>query len=129
MLKKQTKQRKFFMIVSLGCFIWAISKYYQGAKNISLVAILIGVGLTCIEFQFPKLAQYLFEIWMRVGQWLGKINTTVLLTVIYFLIMVPLSFFFLRKRSKQSSQNYRENKSSWVELQTGFSQKRYLSPF
>lgn len=52
-------------------------------------------------------ASYVFNIWMQIGKLLGKVNAIIILSIIFFLILVPLSFVrrWLTKQDKRSLLN------------------------
>ena len=122
-------QRKFYLIVSLGCVIMGLVKGFQGKEHPAIIALLFGIGLISIEFSLPTFAKRLFDLWMRIGHFLGRINTSIILTVIYFVVMVPLSFIFLRREKRNHEKNDQERGSSWRDLNATLSRKNYLSPY
>lgn len=77
--------------------------------SISLLIILF------ITFIYPILLKPLYLIWMFIGHWLGKINTFIIFTVIYFLIITPLSFLshlFSSKKKEGEWANNHENETT-----------------
>jgi len=38
----------------------------------------------------PKSSSALFKAWMKLGHFLGKINAVIILSAVYYLIVVPL---------------------------------------
>lgn len=64
---------------------------------------------------YPKALNPLYRIWMRVGLVLGKINSTILLTICYGLLFFPLAVFFraikrdrLRRFSGRGETTFRQ---------------------
>ena len=51
------------------------------------------VGLVFIFFGFfkPYLLYYPYKLWMRIGDILGWINSRIILTIIYILVLIPIS--------------------------------------
>jgi len=64
---------------------------------------------------YPKALNPLYRIWMRVGLVLGKINSTILLTICYAVLFFPLAVFFrvikrdrLRRFSGRGETTFRQ---------------------
>lgn len=76
----------------------------------------------CIGLFAQKLSRFLSEGWMKFAMVLGAINTKIILTVIFFLVVTPLAmiyrifhgdFMMLRKDTRRESyygiRNHRYN--------------------
>lgn len=79
---------------------------YTGTKTIIIVA--LAVTLFCLLF--PPVLQLLHRVWSGVFSFIGKLNATLLLGLLYFLLLVPLAL--LRKITTrtgkiQPADNYR----------------------
>lgn len=60
-------------------------------------------GLTFIAAAIhPVTASFLFRIWMWIGKMLGKINSAIILSVIFYFVLVPLSL--IRKLLQKKPQ-------------------------
>lgn len=74
-------------------------------------------GFWSLSILCPKVLAPFYLLWMKVGHVLGKINSTLLLSVCFFVLFVPVAIFFrLRKRDRL----HRRNKNA----QTSFRQMR-----
>ncbi|MBI4403953.1 MAG: hypothetical protein HY537_07325 [Deltaproteobacteria bacterium] len=112
------EQRKFYVIVGLVLLslgVWKILKSRYPAGPILLMS---GLLIFAIEFIFRTAATRLFSWWMVFAQWLGMINTKVLLTLVYFLFLVPTVFLknIFAKPSPYSSDQCRKRRSAWFAL-------------
>lgn len=61
----------------------------------------IACGLLIISFLSPFLTRKIHWVWMKLGGILGYINSKVILTIIFFLVLTPLAL--LRKFFKKVS--------------------------
>jgi hypothetical protein len=78
-------------------------------KKMALLYIAAGVGLPAIFF--PSLATLINKYWLKLAMLLGAINSKILLTLIFFLFLTPLSFFYrlLNKDTLQLKKNTAKN--------------------
>lgn len=71
--------------------------------------LIISLAIIIIGLLSPFLAKYIFKAWMGLAKVLGYINSRILLTVIYFLILTPLALLrnlFRKKPHSVSLSNY-----------------------
>ena len=64
----------------------------------------------------PRKLLYPYKIWMKLGNFLGLINSNIIFGLVYLLVLLPIAFIMkirgydpLRKK-KNSNVSYRENK-------------------
>ena len=70
-----------------------------------LLYIAAGVGIIAV---FSSAAtQFIFKYWMKLATLLGAINSKILLTIIFFLFLTPIAFFYrlLNKDTLQLKKN------------------------
>tara|TARA_B100000212_G_C27057433_1_gene398311 strand:+ start:51 stop:443 length:393 start_codon:yes stop_codon:yes gene_type:complete len=78
--------------------------------------ILVGLPFICLGIIKPHLLYYPYKIWMKLGKTLGFINSHLILGLIYFIVLIPISIimkFFKYEPLKSVNFNlnsYRENK-------------------
>ena len=75
-------------------------------------------GFWLMSIIYPKLLAPIYAVWMKVGHILGKINSTIILSLCYFVLFVPLAVIFrLMKRDRlhrwnlKSQQSYRKSRA------------------
>lgn len=89
---------------------------------------LVAVFFVVIEFVVPPLGRAFFRVWMAFAHLLGKINTLLLVSIVYFVIITPIGI--LRRPSVKASPYgktaCRKRKSSWFALADDH---RYRAPF
>lgn len=64
------------------------NKYPEESQILGYV--IVGIAIMSALFKF--FASWLATLWMAFGMLLGKINGAILLTLVYFLILTPLSW-------------------------------------
>lgn len=63
---------------------------YIYSDQIMLLYLAVGMGL--ISLLIPWIAKNIHFLWMKLSVLLGSVSAIVILTLIYFLIVVPLAF-------------------------------------
>ena len=111
------KLRDFGLLIGFGFpfFIGFIIPYLFG-HSFKSWTFLIGVPILTLGIIKPLLLFYPFKFWMILGEILGWINSQIILGCIFFLVLIPISFFMkifgydpLKKINKDIS-SYRELK-------------------
>lgn len=127
---KTTKnpQRQFYVLVAI--FLIALG-VWNILKDRSLQAqILFGVGVfvLVIEFSFTKTATLLFAFWMKFAALFGKVNTFIILSIVYCAVMVPVALMarWSQAKSPHSDRNCRRRRSSWFGIEPS---KSYYDPY
>ena len=114
-MNEQKKYREFGLFVGvLFPFLigWLIPILFgHSFRNWTLF---IGIPLFLMGIFKPRLLKYPYFGWISIGNFLGFINSHIILGGIFFLILLPISFFMkligydpLKKKSN-SLQSYRE---------------------
>jgi hypothetical protein len=91
MAAKTNKQlRRFAMIVALGLAVVASISWYRGHTSVPYVlwsgaALLLLLGLV-----YPPALGPVEKGWMKFGHVLGWINTRIILTVLFALVVTPI---------------------------------------
>tara|TARA_Y100001968_G_C19275841_1_gene676675 strand:+ start:437 stop:838 length:402 start_codon:yes stop_codon:yes gene_type:complete len=72
-----------------------------------------------ISFIFPKLLTPVYLIWMRSGDFLGWINSRIILGLVFLIVLQPIAFVMrvfkynpLRKEWSKKQVSYREHRES-----------------
>ena len=89
MLKKSSN-RSFgilFFLVFLGFGLWPLTK--ELSPNIYLI--IISVVFLVLGLLNSKLLSPLNEIWIRFGEILGRVIAPLIMALVYFLILTPIS--------------------------------------
>lgn len=109
--------RDFGILIGFGLpfFIGFIIPHLLG-HSFKSWTFFIGVPILTLGIIKPSLLFYPFKFWMILGEILGWINSRIILGCIFFLVLIPISFFMkifgydpLKKINKDIS-SYRELK-------------------
>ncbi len=84
------KEMETVLVIVLGLIVLYMVKRWNGL----LVAALV-IGMACVLV--PALARSFHWAWMRLSLLLGEVSGRVLLTVVYVLVLLPLSLVARRK--------------------------------
>ena len=74
-----------------------------------MIYTVLAIGLICVFSE--KLAGYVSKGWMAFGMFLGKINSTILLSLVFILMLTPLALL-KRLTEKKSGEDQYGNWSS-----------------
>ena len=89
-MKKNTKNRSFgllFFIVFLALALWPLTK--SAELNIYLLS--ISFIFLVLGLLNSKILSPLNKIWIKFGEILGKIIAPIVMAVVYFIILTPIS--------------------------------------
>src|SRR5882757_7994339 len=89
---EKSKKTETLLVIVLGC----VALYLAKRWSIILVAALV-IGLAGLLV--PAARDGVYWGWMKLSEGLGWVSGKVILTVMYFLVLVPLAFF-ARRRGK-----------------------------
>ena len=89
-MHKKSSNRSFgilFFLVFLGFGLWPLTK--EMSPNIYLI--IISVIFLTLGLLNSKLLSPINEIWIKFGEILGKIIAPLIMALVYFLILTPIS--------------------------------------
>ena len=91
-MHKKSSNRSFgilFFLVFLGFGLWPLTK--EMSPNIYLI--IISVIFLILGLLNSKLLSPLNNLWIKFGEILGKVIAPIVMAVVYFLILTPISLF------------------------------------
>ncbi len=96
--------RVFALILAVGfSVIGAVIPYFRN-KPIVMPLLIVGAVIFVVGMLTPKLLIYPRKIWISVGNVMGKINSTIIFTIMYFLIFATVGLIFrIFKRDRMNS--------------------------
>ena len=89
-MHKKSSNRSFgilFFLVFLGFGLWPLTK--EMSPNIYLI--IISVVFLVLGLLNSKLLSPLNEIWIKFGEILGRVIAPLIMALVYFLILTPIS--------------------------------------
>lgn len=102
------------LVAGLLVIYYYLTVYKQREADMFLLAICI-IALTSVLSK--HVAYYIAWIWMKIGLILGKINGTILLTLVYVLVVTPIGWL---KKVFAPNINFSKKRTT----QTGFIKRR-----
>lgn len=107
--------KKFGYVVG---FIFLIIGIYPIIKSHVFkfsIPICIGLSLVLLAIIFPTILKPFYYVWMKVGFFLGKINSYIILSLIYYLILTPTGWLKRIISGKNHTFSFKQNKDSyWI---------------
>ena len=113
-MHKKSSNRSFgilFFLVFLGFGLWPLTK--EMSPNIYLV--IISVVFLILGLLNSKVLSPLNKIWIKFGEILGKIIAPIVMAVVYFLILTPISLLVRLFGKDLIGMKFSNNiKSYWI---------------
>ena len=110
--------RRFGLLVG-GIFllisIWPL--VFRG-ENVRTWALVLGGLLVVLGLVIPVALGPVYKIWMKVGGVLGRINTAIILSVVFFILFTPVGLILrlrrdpMRRKLEPGGTTYRNNRSA-----------------
>jgi hypothetical protein len=76
---------------------------------------LLGTVMIVLGFIAPRLLTPAYRAWMRFAEVLGRVQTAIILTVVFFLVVTPLGII-MRLLRKSPIERQRRADSYWIEV-------------
>ena len=117
-MTKQTSENKSLrsfglMVGGIFAFIGLWPVVYRGSSP-RLWALILAALLILPALVYPKSLRPVYQIWMKVGQVLGWINTRIILGVIFYLLFFPVGMVlrllgkdYMNRRFDSDAATYR----------------------
>lgn len=127
-LKRHAQQRQFYLLIAGASLAFAIWQLIRARPEQAFRLAAAGAFFLTIEFVVPAVGRRLFKAWMVFAGILGKVNTFILISIVFFLVITPIGV--LRRRfarpDEYSETACRKRQSAWFPVTD---EHRYGSPF
>lgn len=110
--------RNFGLLVG-GIFlligIWPLA--WRG-ESVRTWALVLGGLLVALGLLIPVALGPVFKVWMKIGGVLGRINTAIILSVVFFILFTPIGLVMrlrrdpMRRKLEPGDTTYRNNRSA-----------------
>jgi hypothetical protein len=87
------------------------------------------MGLLLIGIFARRVSVIISDTWLKFASILGKINTLVILTLIYFLVLFPLAIIFRFVKGDFMNIGRNSSKTFWIERNHKFSPEDLKKPW
>ena len=127
MSKKQItdKDLRIFGILWIVVLTIAIASDYFSYNVSAIISIFLTIDVLLLVFK-PELLTVPYKIWMKFGEFMNMIVTTIILIVLYYLIFVPFGMIaklfgkdFLNKKINKEAKTY------WIKRKTEINDMKY----
>jgi hypothetical protein len=109
---KKSDLTTFAFIWALILFVVGIYPWFAGG-SLSSWALLLGLICILLRSIRPSLLLYPFLVWMKFGELTGKVISTCVLAIIFFLLITPTGFVFMMMRSDLLSKKVKKDSKSY----------------
>ena len=82
--------RSFGLIVGAGFAIVALFPLVVRSQPPRMWALILSVLLVATALVFPPALKPFHRVWMTIGEALGWVNSRIILSVVYYLVIVPI---------------------------------------
>lgn len=83
-------EQSFGYTVGGACCGLALLAWWRGAGTVSAILLVTGVGLVGMAYAAPGVLRVPNRVWWRCAQALGWINSRILLTLFFALVVTPV---------------------------------------
>ncbi len=80
--------------------------------------LLVGIPTLILSVMFPNILKLPYRLWMQVGLTLGWLNSKIILGLVFFLILIPISVLMKLFNYDPLQKSLIRNKSSYREITT-----------
>ena len=113
-LTKSSELRKFGLLVGFVLAIIGLVPAVKG-KVPNYYFLIVGITIFLLGLVAPKLLSPVYAGWMRVGKILGKVNTFLILSLIFYLVVTPVGFAYRILSSNSKKFLHKTSKNSyWI---------------
>ena len=112
--KRTLREFGFIFGVGLPLIIgWLIPLLFGHAPRIW--TLFVGLPTLILSVLFPNFLKLPYKVWMKIGLILGWINSKIILGIVFFLILIPISIMMklfkhdpLNRKQSNNISTYRE---------------------
>jgi hypothetical protein len=107
------EDRKFGLVVGGALVVVGAALALAGSRRAAPAIAVAGLLLVVLGVVAPALLAPVHRGWMAVARVMGRVNTAVFLSIVFFLVLTPLGFF-LRLAGRDELGRRRRGTSTWV---------------
>ncbi|EHQ28890.1 SxtJ family membrane protein [Mucilaginibacter paludis] len=120
--------RKFGLVTGIACLIFniclAVFKHSTNMLPGATGLILLLAALTVPDFLNP-----IRIVWNKIGEILGLLNTTIILSIMFFLIITPISILLRLFKKRAIETEWQEQKISYWQPSEQYEKGSYKQQF
>lgn len=89
-MAKLYKEERNFGLMFSGMVLALVGFRYYRVELYSIPVVVFGVFLTFLAVLLPKMFVYPLKGWILLGDFMGKINSYLILTLIFIVLIIPM---------------------------------------
>ena len=108
------KLRSFGWIVATGFAVIALSPALRHGQSPRIWALVLSLALAGTALVFPPALKPFHRVWMTIGEALGWVNSRIILSVVYYVLIVPIGVIHrmtgkdtMRRKFEPASETYK----------------------
>jgi hypothetical protein len=103
----RVKALETILVLVLALLVW----YCLGHKRYVLIAAIVLAGVGAF---IPTLAEKIHVLWMKLGEAMGFISSKIILTLIFFVFLVPIAW--IAARFRKPVMKMKRNEGSYFKI-------------
>lgn len=112
---EKNETSKVILVIITGLLVLAyIFEKDKSSDIYSNWFVISSASIAVLYLLFPIVGELIVKVWFKIGHVLGWINTRILLTLVFYLILFPISMIY-RMFNKNSLQRKRSTESIFIE--------------
>ena len=128
--KKELKQFGCILGILIAVVFGVVIPWLWSALTFPNVYIIgIGVGVTIFSLVFPSQVIYLYKPYMRLALFIGKIINSIILGIIYYLLIFPMSLVLRLLKIDLLHAKYENSKNTYRIQSTDDDSSHFEKPF
>lgn len=126
----RSELRKFGLTVGAAFALLGLISWYRGHVTPPRVLWTLATALVVPGLLAPALLEPVHRSWMRFGFVLGEVNSRVILTVFFYLVVTPAGFVLRLARDPLNRSLREARRSQWIKRErTAVERERYERQF
>jgi hypothetical protein len=122
--KPVNRERSFGISVGLVLTLIAAILWWRGRVGRAEILGVVGLFLLVCGLVYSPLLKWPSAVWWRFALALGYVNARILLTVLFFVTLVPLSFLW-RLTGKDPLQRRRDRFRGWTPVPVRYRNRKH----
>ena len=118
-----------FLLIGLVKYFWIWNWLFERNEKLGLIFILIGIVGGAIGLTGTKLALPLYWVWIGIAFVLGNIMSRVVITLIYYGVVTPMSFVARLLGRDKLQLKKRAVQSYWQDISLPHEPEKYERQF
>ena len=113
MIKKKSSNRSFGLLFFAVFFLIGIWPLFK-ENDYRLWSLIISIIFLILGLLNSKLLEPLNNLWIKFGEILGKIIAPIVMMIVFFIVLTPLSFIIKLFDNDLLKIKFIKNKSYWI---------------